>query len=144
MNYDNESVAVVAGDPAEMLEVVDSAPENDAYEAFWRLDRCCGHPSPMQQYHYHKYPVCVKTPWADEGDRHSPVLGWAFDGFPVYGPYESKGVMAMHLRENPLNAFNLHHDDDRGWHYHVTPGRFPYIIGGYWGTAEQRPKKGKR
>ena len=37
-----------------------------------------------------------------------------------------------------LNAFNIHRDDKRGWHYHVTPGSFPYIIGGYWGEAQVR------
>ena len=39
-------------------------------------------------YHYHKYPVCVKSPFVDEGEEHSPLIGFAFDGFPVYGPYE--------------------------------------------------------
>jgi len=110
----------------------------DAVPAFWRLDRCCGHPSPMSQYHYHKYPVCVKSPWVDEGTSHSPLIGFAFDGFPVYGPYESAGVMAKDLTENPLNEFNLHRDPLRGEHYHVTPGKFPHIIGGYWGTPDPR------
>lgn len=110
----------------------------DAVPALWRLDRCCGHPSPMSQYHYHKYPVCVKSPWVDDGKSHSPLIGFAFDGFPVYGPYESAGVMAKDLKENPLNDFNIHRDDVRGWHYHVTPGKFPHIIGGYWGAVESR------
>jgi hypothetical protein len=100
-----------------------------------QMDRCCGHPTPDDLYHYHKYPVCVRTPFADAGDRHSPVIGWARDGFPVYGPYEAAGVLAMHQTGRPLNAFNLHHDPERGWHYHATPGRFPYLIGGFWGTV---------
>lgn len=104
-------------------------------DAVWRLDRCCGHPSPRAQYHYHKYPVCLKTPWADEGEAHSPVIGFAFDGFPVYGPYEAKGVLAKESQPNPLNAFNLHEDPARGPHYHVTPGQFPHIIGGFWGEV---------
>ena len=108
----------------------------DAVPAFWRLDRCCGHPSPRSQYHYHKYPVCVKTPWSDDGQHHSPLIGFAFDGFPVYGPYESAGVMAKDATENPLNEFNLHPDEARGPHYHVTPGKVPHIIGGYWGTVD--------
>jgi hypothetical protein len=113
-------------------------------DAIWRLDRCCGHPSPRAQYHYHKYPVCLKTPWADEGEAHSPVIGFAFDGFPVCGPYEAKGVLAKNSKSNPLNAFNLHEDPARGPHYHVTPGQFPHIIGGFWGEVpasirERRP-----
>ena len=103
------------------------------------MDRCCGHPAPDGTYHYHKYPVCINSPWADEGRAHSPLIGWAFDGFPIYGPYESDGVMAKDVTgPNALNGFNLHWDKDRGWHYHVTPGRFPYIIGGYWGTEDSR------
>lgn len=107
-----------------------------AVEAMARLDRCCGHPNPDSQYHYHKYPVCVKTPWADDGEAHSPLIGFAFDGFPVFGPYESPGVMAKDSTDNPLNAFNVHYDEARGWHYHVTPGKFPHVLGGYWGHAD--------
>ena len=113
-------------------------------DAVWRLDRCCGHPSPQQQYHYHKYPVCVKTPWSDEGQAHSNIIGFAFDGFPVYGPYESKGLLAKDDTRNPLNDFNLHEDADRGPHYHVTPGEYPHIIGGYWGQLETLNRPSRR
>lgn len=111
-------------------------------EAINRLDRCCGHPTPTNLYHYHKYPVCVNTPWADDGEAHSPLIGFAFDGFPIYGPYESKGVLAKDSKDLPLNGYNLHNDEVRGPHYHVTPGKFPHMIGGYWGTTEARPRKG--
>jgi hypothetical protein len=112
-------------------------------DAVWRLDRCCGHPSPNSQYHYHKYPVCVNTPWADDGTSHSPLLGFAFDGFPVYGPYEAAGELAKDS-SNALNEYNLHSDDARGAHYHVTPGKFPHIIGGYWGEVEARNRPARR
>ena len=103
------------------------------------MDRCCGHPAPDGQYHYHKYPICVNSPWADDGKAHSPLLGWAFDGYPLYGPYESADVMAKDIQGNrALNEFNMHYDETRGWHYHVTPGKFPYLIGGYWGTRDSR------
>jgi hypothetical protein len=103
------------------------------------MDRCCGHPEPREgRYHYHKYPVCVKSPFVDEGEAHSPLIGWAFDGFPIYGPYEAASVMAKDSTANPLTAFNTHYDDVRGWHYHVTPGKFPYVIGGFWGQIDRR------
>lgn len=113
-------------------------------DAVWRLDRCCGHPSPQSSYHYHKYPVCVKTPWNDEGTGHSSIIGFAFDGFPVYGPYESQGLLAKNDTENPINDFNLHEDPLRGPHYHVTPGKFPHIIGGYWGQLEMKNRGNRR
>jgi len=107
------------------------------------MDYCCGHPSPNNQYHYHKYPICVNTPFADRGDGPSQVIGFAFDGLPIYGPYQEAGVMAKDSTTNPLNAFNACYDPVRGWHYHVTPGKFPYLIGGYFAKVEpsniQRP-----
>jgi len=100
------------------------------------MDYCCGHPNPGNLYHYHKYPICVNTPFVDKGDGPSQVIGFAFDGFPIYGPYQEAGIMAKDSTTNPLNAFNACHDDVRGWHYNVTPGKFPYLIGGYIGNAE--------
>lgn len=102
------------------------------------MDRCCGHPSPDFAYHYHKYPICVNTPFVDRGETHSGIIGFALDGFPVYGPYENKDQFARDSKTNPLSAFNAHYDEKRGWHYHTTPGKFPYMIGGYIGTAQRR------
>ena len=114
------------------------------YSEVW-LDSCCGHPQQTGIYHYHKYPTCVKSPFADDGKRHSPVIGFAFDGFPIHGPYEGEGVMAMDV-EGPraLDVCNGHSDDERGYHYHVTPGRFPYVIGGYRGVPEPSNNRGLR
>ena len=106
------------------------------YSEVW-LDSCCGHPQQTGVYHYHKYPTCVKSPFPDDGTRHSPVIGFAFDGFPIHGPYESDGVMAKDLEgDRALDVCNGHEDAERGYHYHVTPGRFPYVIGGYRGVPE--------
>jgi hypothetical protein len=110
----------------------------DITDAIWRMDRCCGHPGPNSTYHYHKYPSCVNTPWDDDGTSHSPLIGFAFDGFGVYGPYEANRELAKDSKTNPLSDFNLHEDEARGPHYHVTPGQFPHIIGGYWGVMETR------
>ena len=107
-------------------------------EAVNIMDRCCGHPAPNNQYHYHKYPVCVKTPFTDNGEGHSALIGFALDGFPLYGPYVAKGLMARDDTANPLDDFNMRHDEERGWHYHVTPGKYPYIIGGFAGTPDPR------
>lgn len=63
---------------------------------------CCGHPQLTGVYHYHKYPTCLKLlrgdAWRSEkekcdeldalvaGGGHSPLIGFALDGWPVYGP----------------------------------------------------------
>jgi len=38
-------------------------------------------------YHYHNYPVQLADQLGDDGSDHSPILGFAFDGNPIYGPY---------------------------------------------------------
>ena len=121
----------------------------EGYSEVW-LDACCGHPQQTGVYHYHKYPVCVKSPFKDDGKQHSPIIGFAWDGFPIHGPYEADGVMARDLESlaspaaAPLDACNGHEDPVRGYHYHVTPGRFPYILGGYRGVVEPSNNRGLR
>jgi hypothetical protein len=116
----------------------------EGYSEEW-LDSCCGHPQQTGIYHYHKYPTCVRSPFKDDGKQHSPMVGFAFDGFPIFGPYESAGELAMHLEgANSLDACNGHQDTERGYHYHVTQGRFPYIIGGYRGIVEESNNPGFR
>lgn len=48
------------------------------------FDECLGHPAPDGTYHHHQNATCVYN--VVPGDP-SPVVGYAFDGFPVYGPY---------------------------------------------------------
>ncbi len=116
----------------------------EGYSEVW-LDSCCGHPQQTGVYHYHKYPTCVKSPFKDDGQQHSPIIGFAFDGFPVYGPYESAGQMAKDLSgKQALDVCSGHSDQERGYHYHVTPGRFPYIVGGYAGVPEASNNRGIR
>jgi hypothetical protein len=55
---------------------------------FWEgasFDSCLGHPAPNGEYHHHVSPNCLY----DNTDslNHSPIIGYAFDGFPVYGAY---------------------------------------------------------
>ncbi len=112
------------------------------YSEVW-LDSCCGHPQQAGVYHYHKYPVCVKSPFRDDGQQHSPIIGFAFDGFPVYGPWEGPQQLAKELTgETALDVCNGHSDPQRGYHYHVTPGRFPYVLGGYHGVVEASNLRG--
>jgi hypothetical protein len=49
------------------------------------FDSCLGHPAPNGEYHHHLNPRCLY----DDADsfNHSPIIGYAFDGFPVYGAY---------------------------------------------------------
>ncbi|MDQ3818636.1 MAG: YHYH protein, partial [Acidobacteriota bacterium] len=48
------------------------------------FDNCLGHPQQTGSYHHHQNPRCLYTA---DSTQHSPLLGYAYDGFPIYGPY---------------------------------------------------------
>jgi hypothetical protein len=55
---------------------------------FWEgssFDNCLGHPAPNGEYHHHVSPNCLYNTSAST--VHSPIIGYAFDGYPVYGAY---------------------------------------------------------
>lgn len=56
------------------------------------MDTCNGHPSPhpAELYHYHGLPGCV-TARVDQPGGPSHIIGFAFDGFPVYGDRDIDG-----------------------------------------------------
>ena len=105
---------------------------NDAVEGPFAeaFDSCCGHPDQLGRYHYHKNPTCVKSPFHDTPGEHSALIGYAFDGYPIYGPQGEGGKPPTDLDE-----CNGHTDEVRGYHYHVT-SKFPYILGAYHGVPE--------
>ncbi len=60
------------------------------------LDDAGGHPSggpgaPITggTYHYHQDPYGLEAQIDpnNNGESHSPIIGYAFDGYPIYGPY---------------------------------------------------------
>lgn len=58
------------------------------------LDSCGGRSDSSGIYHYRVPPACLlqqlSTSTAEM--NHSPQIGWALDGFPVYGPLSVKGL----------------------------------------------------
>jgi YHYH protein/Secretion system C-terminal sorting domain len=49
------------------------------------FDNCLGHAGPNGGYHNHVNPQCLYDKTAST--VHSPIIGYAFDGYPIYGPY---------------------------------------------------------
>lgn len=123
------------------------------------MDRCMGHTA--RQYHYHA--LVESCLGVETGPvRPSPILAFAADGFPVYGPFgcadedcseviEFKSSWEQ-LRTPEIDAWdayrfvpkseaeyldrcNGHSGDDHGgkYHYHAT-SRWPYILGCFSGT----------
>jgi hypothetical protein len=54
------------------------------------FDDCLGHPAPNGEYHHHLNPICLYD--QKDSSKHSPIIGYAFDGFPIYGAYGFAGT----------------------------------------------------
>lgn len=49
------------------------------------FDACLGHPNMQMEYHTHVNPECLYD--HTDSSAHAPIIGHAFDGFPIYGAY---------------------------------------------------------
>ena len=67
-----------------------NAPKFELYD----LDVCLGHAQSSGDYHHHMFSSCLMTLFNDDGTEHSPVYGYAADGYPIYGPYHASDVLA--------------------------------------------------
>jgi hypothetical protein len=97
------------------------------------LDGCGGHPERSGQYHYHDQAPCLDDPGRD----HSALIGYAFDGFGIFG---RRGEEGRPLRNADLDACHGHThaipwDGQVAamYHYHATY-EYPYTLGCYRGT----------
>jgi len=86
-----------------------------------------GHPAPQGRYHYHFPPESLITVTEDN------FLGFAGDGFPVYGPKNPDGNNAQNLDDYHGEFGPTPDFPDSIYHYH-TNFSSPYIIGAFAGT----------
>jgi hypothetical protein len=97
-------------------------------------DACAGHPEIRGQYHYHNLTSCID----DSGTGHSKLVGYAFDGFGIYG---MRGEDGSQLTDAALDECHGHTHaiewDGKTvviYHYHAT-AEYPYTVGCFRGTA---------
>lgn len=112
------------------------------------FDDCLGHTDTDHHYHYHMAPKCLfedlgipypcNATWWHRKNRAkywpqtgpaSPLVGWALDGFPIYGPYDQDGKLT---RSKDLDACNGR-EVDGNYQYVMTPEP-PFIMGCFTGT----------
>ncbi|MBU0800101.1 MAG: YHYH protein [Alphaproteobacteria bacterium] len=94
-----------------------------------QLDECGGHAGRGDDYHYHKSPNCMIEQMKNAGDN--AIIGWAFDGFPIYGDKNPDG---SEIPEGVLDVCNGQPDETYGYRYHTSKGA-PYIIQCLMGQA---------
>lgn len=56
------------------------------------MDLCNGHAG-NGAYHHHGYSACVRQMVGDQGLGHSPIYGYAGDGYPIHGPYHDSAQL---------------------------------------------------
>ena len=90
------------------------------------FDDCAGHINPVAGYHYHGSAGCSEI--EVESDGHSARMGYALDGFGIYGMLDTQGV-----ESTDLDDCRGHQDDTRGYHYHAASIEENMFIGCYSG-----------
>lgn len=100
-------------------------------------DSCNGHPERQGEYHYHNYSDCFVDTRSGPGG-HSDLIGYALDGFGLFGMYESSGEI---LHSGDLDECHGHvgmveWDGQlvEMYHYHFTED-YPYTLGCFAGQV---------
>ena len=76
-------VSIFNADDAQYVNTVWS--RNGYYFEYSSFDNCIGHPQQQGEYHHHVSPKCLYN--QADSTHHSPLIGYMFDGYPVYGAY---------------------------------------------------------
>lgn len=102
------------------------------------LDACGGHPQPDGPYHYHLIPQVVNDLLDKNGvtatsctyieQTSNTILGYARDGFPMYGFEESDGTTPSDLDDCNGHFGVTDEFPDGIYHYHITNTDVPNIL----------------
>jgi len=109
-----------------------TAVEGDTFEY------CRGHGNP---YHYHEAPVCLLQQMGTRFDGSSPQVGWAADGFPIYGNLVpgggevktcgAAGADAKYCMDICGGYYGEDYDDDFKYRYFMAgPNTIPSVTAG--------------
>ena len=105
--------------------------QNGDTKALGELDVCNGHAGRADDYHYHAAPVCLMAGRpASYWDVHP--IGWALDGFAIFGYNDPSGAVAARDGICGGNAGAVTNGPS-GYSYHVTDVS-PYILSCFRGT----------
>lgn len=68
------------------FEGINFAGPNPTGSPWGDFDETFGHSTANNQYHYHVLNNAMMNDYTDSSG-HSPIIGFAYDGFPIYGPF---------------------------------------------------------
>lgn len=99
-------------------------------------DRCFGHPY-STEYHYHGYSwKCM-----DQGEpgKQSPLLGYALDGFGIYGPRGADGKPITNAQLDECHGMTsevMFNGKMQNIYHYVLNNEYPYSVGCFRGTVQ--------
>ncbi len=112
------------------------APGRDAV-AHETQDSCHGHPQESGVYHYHSLTNCITDKPGPDGN--SRLVGYAVDGFGIYGRYENGKPLSTSDLDACHGRTSVVEWDGRQvemYHYVATPD-FPYTVGCMRGSYDR-------
>ncbi len=111
-------------------------------KAIGQLDTCNGHAGRADDYHYHAAPTCMMADQARAyWDTHP--LGWALDGFSIFGFNDADGSVATRDANCGGNTKTVPNAPS-GYSYHVT-NVYPYVTNCLMGTpSPDLPNQGSK
>ncbi|KAJ8600127.1 hypothetical protein CTAYLR_003458 [Chrysophaeum taylorii] len=110
-----------------------SAPYAEGYS----FDMCGEHASSNDRasWHAHVPPSCLLHQLNQTETEHSPQIGWAIDGFPVYGPRGPNGIFVKSCDE-PTASPDYCADPCGGYRGEIGDGyAYRYYVMGYYNLA---------
>ncbi|KZN68803.1 YHYH protein [Pseudoalteromonas luteoviolacea] len=87
-----------------------------------QLDNCGGHAGRGDDYHYHAAPTCMMDAMENRSD--DTIIGWGYDGYPLYGFNHPDGSA---ISDGDLELCNGLPDEDFGYRYHLSNAP-PYVF----------------
>jgi YHYH protein/Secretion system C-terminal sorting domain len=75
------------------------------------FDNCLGHPAPNGEYHHHVNPTCLYND--ADSTHHSPIIGYMFDGYPIYGAYAYADTAGGGVIKRMRSSYRLRTDSSR-------------------------------
>jgi hypothetical protein len=96
------------------------------------LDVCNGHAGRADDYHYHAAPICMMSDQSNAAYWDTHPLGWALDGYAIFGYRNPDGTTAT--RDATCGGNTLTHQNaPSGYAYHVTDVS-PYVLSCFYGV----------
>ncbi len=106
--------------------------QNGDTKVLGELDICNGHAGRADDYHYHAAPTCMMAGQSNPRFWDTNPVGWALDGFAIFGYFNADGTTATRdgvCGGNTLPVSNA----PSGYSYHLTDAS-PYVLSCFRGT----------